>query len=68
MKTNLTIKEIDTLRHALAMHRQTAKEMARLAREETSDKAARDFDRYQKIISESLALDTKLSDIADEIA
>lgn len=63
MKVELTKIEIETLRHALYMLRDQQRTHLRLCRgDEDSKKAQRDAARFNRLISDSLVLDTKLSD------
>ena len=59
----LTNKDIDTLRHALFILREQQRAHLRLCREDNTAKAARDAARLNRLISDSLLLDTKLSEL-----
>lgn len=54
--------EIEVLRHALYIHRETVRSQRQLSLEDKTGKARRDASRFDTIIRKSLKLDDKLSD------
>ena len=62
MKVELTKAQIELLRHALYLLRESTRAQCRLASNEGGEKSNRDADRYGKQIRASLALDDTLGD------
>ena len=64
MKATIELEkaEIEMLRNALFILRETVRAQERIALSEQTDKGARDADRYGKQIRASLSLDDRLSD------
>lgn len=59
----LTKSEIETLRHALYLYRETVRVQNKLAMNRITETSKRDVDRFDKILRHAMRLDDKLSDM-----